>query len=169
MTIGADRPATLNFDRLQLEVFRSFVSPATWLPRTFSHYTRLEGDNKLIVSRRSAYLAHPQLELARVVSDTKADDLTLISRYSTSMVTTGITVVKEDWVTRSAFLVICFEPDIFDHTCCYSRWTGLDCQVTWGHKLSYKKLAPFSCHNTSIDETVAERGAELFVDFLKTL
>ena len=114
-------------------------------------------------------LPHPRLELARIVSDTKDDDLTLLSKYSTSMVTTGITVVKEDWVTDSAFLVVCFEPDVLDHKCCYSRWTGLDCQVTWGKKLSYRNTTPFSSYYTSIDESVAERGAELFISFLTTL
>lgn len=169
MTIRADRRAPLSFDTIQQEIFRSFTPPATWLPRTFPHYTVLGDDRKPVVSRRSEYLAHPQLELARIVSDTKDDDLTLLSKYSPTMVTTGITVVQEDWMAQSAFLVVCFEPDTFDHKCCYSRWTGLDCQVIWGHKLSYRKLAPFSCYNTSIDECVAERGAEVFIKLLNSL
>ncbi len=164
MTVGADRKATPRFVTLQKEVFRSFVSPATWLPSTFSYWTGLEGDRKLVVSRRSGYLAHPHLELARVLSDTKDDDLVLVSSYSTSMVTTGITVTKEDWVTHSAFVVTCIEPDVLDQKCCYSRWTGLDCQVIWGNKVSYRKTAPFSSYKTSINESVAEKGTHSLLE-----
>lgn len=138
---------------------RSFTSQANWLPRNLPHWTGPEHDRKLYLSRRCEYLTHPQLELARVLNDEKGGDLNLLSKYSPSMVTTGITVTREDWLTHSAFLVICFEPDTIDHTCWYSRWTGLDCRVVWGHKLSYTKTTPFSSLRTSIDESVAEKGA----------
>lgn len=72
-------------------------------------------------------------------------------------------------MTHSSFMVICFEADMFADQCCYNRWTGLDCQVVWGDKISYKRTAPFLSCDNSIQESVAEKSAELFVDLLNSL
>lgn len=159
---------TPTFAALQKAVVATFVSSATWLPRIFSYWSGVDGDRRHVTARRTEYLAHPRTQLARVPDD-KSDDLNLMASYSSSLVTTGITVTEEDWRTHSAFMVICFEPDMVDNECCYSRWTGLDCQVIWGKPISYKKTTPFSSYRTSIEESVTERGAELFVDLLNSL
>ena len=171
MVAAEDRTITPNFGSLHKAVNETFVSSATWLPNVFSYWARagvesVDSNVRHVVARRSEYLAYPSLELAKMHSDTDDGDLNIFSSYSPSMVATGITVTEEDWATHSAFLVICFEPDVLDQKCYYSRWTGLECQVVWGNKVSYTKTAPFSSHRTSIIESVAERGAELFVEFL---
>ena len=159
---------TPSFAALQKAVVATFVSPATWLPRTFSYWSGVDGDRRHVTAERSAYLAHPHVQLARAPDDS-SDDLNLVSGYSANMVTTGITVTEEDWRTHSAFMVICFEPDMLDNECCYNRWTGLDCQVIWAKTISYKKTTPFLSYRTSIEESVTERGAESFVDLLNSL
>lgn len=168
-TTGGSTVTPRQFAALQKAVVATFVSPATWLPRTFSYWSGVDGDRRHVTARRSAYLAHPHIQLARALDDNKSGDLNLLSNYSATMVTTGIIVTEEDWRTRSAFMVICFEPDMLDNEYCYNRWTGLDCQVIWGKTISYKKTTPFSSYRTSIEESVTERGAELLVDLLNSL
>lgn len=167
LTGGDKKRAPPTFATLQKLVARTFVSTATWLPRTFSYWTLLEQDKISVVSRRSEYIAYPELELARMLqSQVPGDDLVLVSSYSTSMVSTGITITQNDWHTNSSFVVTCFEPDTLDGRYCYNRWTGLECQVIWGKRISYRKTAPFSKYKTSIDESFVERGADLFIEFL---
>ena len=165
LTGGDKKRAPPTFATLQKLVARTFVSTATWLPRTFSYWTLLEQSKISVVSRRSEYTAYPDLELA-MLSKVPGDDLVLISSYSTSMVSTGITITQDDWDTNSSFVVTCFEPDTLDGRYCYSRWTGLECQVIWGKRISYRKTAPFSRYKTSIAESFVEQGADLFIKFL---
>lgn len=72
-TTGGSR-VTPSFAALQKAVVATFVSSATWLPRIFSYWSGVDGDRRHVTARRTEYLAHPRLQLARVPDD-KSDDL----------------------------------------------------------------------------------------------
>ena len=109
---------TPTFQELKHGVLQTFKAPALFLPSSISYTSTADQGYQQVTAKREDYAAHPSLNLAVTKEQFKEPDLSLTLPFT---VAPSICIFQADWMSRSTFEVVCFEPEATKELM-YIRW-----------------------------------------------
>ena len=155
------------YEDLKGVVEKTFTASASFLPLRVEFWTKRGADAEKIISSRSDFLAHSDVQLARSLAKSSSfDELQLGTAYSEGCKQAIIATDEARW-SDGIFEVVCFEPEFQDSRVILEKWTESEFQIKWGKRtVGCTSIGKFHTEGTSLKQQLFEDAATLFMDFL---